>query len=48
VFTVVRIFKEVSEVVQMVKASRETCDNYLRHVNEPNTTVGIIIHPNQN
>jgi len=45
VFTVVRIFKEVSEVGQMVKASHETCDNYLGYGNKTDPTVGILSYP---
>jgi len=42
VFTVVRIFKEVSEVGQMVKASHETCDNCLGYGNKTDPPVGIL------
>jgi len=42
VFTVVRIFKEVSEEGQMVKASHETSDNCLRYGNKTDPTVGIL------
>ena len=37
---VVRIFKEVSEVGQTVKASHETCDNCLEYGNKANPSVG--------
>jgi len=40
VFTVVRIFKEVSEVGQTVKASHKTCDNCLEYGNKANLSVG--------
>ena len=45
VFTVVRIFKEVSEVGQMVKASHEICDNRLGYGNKTHPTVGILSYP---
>jgi len=48
VFTVVRIFKEVSEEGQMVKASHETCDNCLRYGNKMDPTVGILSYPKNN
>jgi len=45
VFTVVRIFKEVSEVGQTVKASHKTCDNCLEYGNKVNPTVEILSYP---
>jgi len=40
VFTVIRIFKEVSEVGQIVKATHKTCDNCLEYGNKANPSVG--------
>ena len=45
-FTVVGIFKEVSEVGQMVKASHETCDNCLKYGNKTDPPVGLLPYPN--
>jgi len=43
--TVVRIFKEVSEVGQTIKASHETCDNCLEYGNKANPSVGKYSNP---